>query len=113
MTRTGCRRSPFRHALAALLVLSPLQAFAQSRPLEIDIVGGNAAALPIAVVPFAGNSGQTDIDDIIRADLGRSGQFRTIDEAGLPERPTSAAEVAYPTWALTGRTARSRRRHHE
>ena len=58
-----------------LLCALPLQALAQSRPLEIDIVGGNAAALPIAVVPFGGNAGDTDIDDIVRADLARSGQF--------------------------------------
>ncbi len=99
MMRFRCRL-PFRRTLAALLVLLPLQAFAQSRPLEIDIVGGNAAALPIAVVPFGGNAGQTDIDDIIRADLARSGQFRTLDEASLPERPTQGSEVAYPTWRM-------------
>ena len=99
MMRFRCRL-PFRRTLAALLVLLPLQAFAQSRPLEIDIVGGNAAALPITVVPFGGNAGQTDIDDIIRADLARSGQFRTLDEAAMPERPTQGSEVAYPTWRM-------------
>ena len=32
--------------------LLPMAAGAQQQGLEIDIVGGNAAALPIAVVPF-------------------------------------------------------------
>lgn len=88
-----------RRLLVLASVLFPLAAAAQQRPqLEIDIVGGNAAALPIAVVPFAGDAGGTDVDDIIRNDLARSGQFRTVDEAGLPERPTDGAQVSYPTW---------------
>ena len=91
-----------RRLFASLVLLAPaLAASAQSRGgLEIDIVGGNAAALPIAVVPFGGNAGDTDIDDIIRADLARSGQFRAIGEAAMPERPTTGAEVAYPTWRM-------------
>ena len=93
------RRLPTRLALL-LCTLAPLGAFAQSKGLEIDIVGGNAAALPIAVVPFGGTAGDTDIDDIVRADLARSGQFRTIGEAAMPERPTSGSEVAYPTWRM-------------
>ena len=75
-----------RRLFVSLFLLAPaFAASAQSRGgLEIDIVGGNAAALPIAVVPFGGETGETDVDDIIRADLARSGQFRTIAEAGLP-----------------------------
>ncbi|MEO5963387.1 MAG: Tol-Pal system beta propeller repeat protein TolB [Thermomonas sp.] len=87
--------------IAALLcLLAPLGAMAQSKGLEIDIVGGNAAALPITVVPFGGDTGSIDVDDIIRADLARSGQFRTLPELGLPERPTQGSEVAYPTWRM-------------
>ena len=91
-----------RRLFLSFFLLAPaFSASAQSRGgLEIDIVGGNAAALPIAVVPFGGNAGETDVDDIIRADLARSGQFRTLAEAGLPERPTQGSEVAYPTWRL-------------
>ena len=91
-------RTPRRLLAALAIVLMPAAAFAQRPQLEIDIVGGNAAALPIAVVPFAGDAGGTDIDDIIRNDLARSGQFRTIEEGGLPERPTDGAQVSYPTW---------------
>jgi len=89
-----------RLLIASLLLAPAFAASAQSSGLEIDIIGGNAAALPIAVVPFAGSTGQTDIDDVIRADLARSGQFRTLDEAGLPERPSQGSEVAYPTWRM-------------
>ena len=45
--------------LFVALMLLPLIAMAQERGLEIDIVGGNASALPIAVVPmpYQGRSG--------------------------------------------------------
>ncbi len=99
MTQPAARKMIYS-AAALLCLLAPLGAMAQSKGLEIDIVGGNAAALPITVVPFAGETGATDVDDIIRADLARSGQFRTLPELGLPERPTQGSEVAYPTWRM-------------
>lgn len=89
-----------RRLLVPLLLLPACTVLAQSRSLEIDIVGGNAAALPIAVVPFGGNCGETDVGGVVRADLGRSGQFRSPDPASLPERPTQGSEVAYPTWRM-------------
>lgn len=89
-----------RRLLVPLLLLPAFAVLAQSRSLEIDIVGGNAAALPITVVPFGGNCGETDVGGVVRADLGRSGQFRSPDPASLPERPTQGSEVAYPTWRM-------------
>ncbi|TLX23157.1 Tol-Pal system beta propeller repeat protein TolB [Thermomonas fusca] len=89
-----------RRLLVPLLLLPVCTVLAQSRSLEIDIVGGNAAALPITVVPFGGNCGDTDVGGVVRADLGRSGQFRSPDPASLPERPTQGSEVAYPTWRM-------------
>ena len=89
-----------RRLLVPLLLLPACTVLAQSRSLEIDIVGGNAAALPITVVPFGGSCGDTDVGGVVRADLGRSGQFRSLDPAGLPERPTQGSEVAYPTWRM-------------
>lgn len=90
-----------RCLLASLLLLPVGSVLAQSRGgLEIDIVGGNAAALPITVVPFGGDCGQTDVSAVVRADLMRSGQFRSPDPASLPERPTQGSDVAYPTWRM-------------
>lgn len=95
------RMKSFVCGLLAALLLPLGAAQAQSRSgLEIDIVGGNAAALPIAVIPFGGDCGQTDVSAVVRADLNRSGQFRTLDVNGLPERPTTGSEVAYPTWRM-------------
>ena len=55
-----------RRLLLPLLLLPCCAALAQSRGgLEIDIVGGNAAALPIAVVPFGGDCGQTDVGGVV------------------------------------------------
>lgn len=102
------RRLPFRlfasgpamaRLFAALLALClPLLAAAQEQGLEIDIVGGNAAALPIAVVPFGGSAGGTDIGGIVSADLARSGQFRSLPERDIIERPTRGSEVDFATW---------------
>jgi TolB protein len=94
------RRAVSRCFALLLSALAPLGAMAQSQGLEIDIVGGNAAALPIAVVPFGGDCGGTDVAGVVRADLGRSGQFRPQDVAALPERPTRGSEVAYPAWRM-------------
>ena len=85
-----------------LALLLPFAASAQQQGLELDIVGGNAAALPIAVVPmpYQGSAAapETDVAAVIAADLNRSGQFRSLPEGDLVERPARGSEVNYPTW---------------
>ncbi|MFD0739169.1 Tol-Pal system beta propeller repeat protein TolB [Lysobacter koreensis] len=87
---------------AVLACLLPLAASAQQQGLEIDIVGGNAAALPIAVVPMpyqgGGAAPATDVAQVVTADLNRSGQFRGLPDKDMIERPTRGGEVNYPTW---------------
>ena len=60
-----------------------------SRSRRLDIIGGNASALPITIVPmpYQGSSAapQTDVAGVVRADLERSGQFRTLPEAQIVE----------------------------
>ena len=93
-----------RCLLLLLALLLPSLAAAQQQGLEIDIVGGQASALPIAVVPMpyqgSGSAPDTDIAAVIRADLDRSGQFRTLPERDIVERPTRGSEVQYPTWRV-------------
>lgn len=95
----------FRALLSFLLglLLMPFAAMAQQGGLQIDIVGGNAAALPIAVVPMpyqgAGAPPPTEIAEVVRADLDRSGQFRGLPERDMLERPTRGSEIQFPTWA--------------
>ena len=83
-------------------LLMPVAAAAQQQGLEIDIVGGNAAALPIAVVPMpyqgAAAAPAIDVAAVVSADLNRSGQFRGLPVDDLVERPTRGSEVNYPTW---------------
>ena len=96
-------RASFLLLLLGWLLVPALSA-AQERGLEIDIVGGNAAALPIAVVPMpyegGGEAPATDVAAIVRSDLARSGQFRTLPESQMVERPTRGSDVVYPTWRL-------------
>ena len=91
-----------RCALALLVLLLPFAAAAQQQGLEIDIIGGNASALPIAIVPMpyqgSGSAPTTDVAAVVRADLERSGQFRTLPERDMASRPTTGSEVDYPAW---------------
>lgn len=86
--------------LFALLVVPT----AVGQGLSIDIVDGSASALPIAVVPFAfeaaGAPPATDVAEVIRNDLARSGQFRTLPARDVIEFPARASDVKYPTWRL-------------
>ncbi|WP_407067482.1 Tol-Pal system beta propeller repeat protein TolB [Marilutibacter maris] len=103
MKRLLSRAHPARvlPMLAVLLALLPFAASAQ-QGLELDIVGGNAAALPVAVVPmpYQGSAAapETDVAAVIAADLNRSGQFRSLAADRVIERPTRGSEVNYPTW---------------
>src|SRR5690606_31955021 len=80
----------------------PLAALAQQKGLEIDIVGGSASATPIAVVPmpYEGSAGApaTDVAAVVRADLDRSGQFRTLPDAQMVERPVRGGDIQFATW---------------
>ncbi|HST44067.1 MAG TPA: Tol-Pal system beta propeller repeat protein TolB [Luteimonas sp.] len=103
MNRTAPWLAAPRLLLALCLsLLMPLVAQAQQQGLEIDIVGGNASALPIAVVPMpyqgSASAPETDVARVIREDLARSGQFRGLPEQDMAERPTRGSEVNYPTW---------------
>lgn len=85
-------------------ILALLARPAHSQGLEIDIVNGNAAALPIAVVnlDYLGTAvaPDTDIAAVVRADLNRSGAFRTLSEQDLVERPQRLSDVNFATWRL-------------
>ncbi|WP_296279782.1 Tol-Pal system beta propeller repeat protein TolB [Pseudoxanthomonas sp.] len=95
-------KKPLRWFALILFMLAPVLASAQQQGLEIDIIGGNASALPITVVPmpYQGSAAAppTDVSAVVRADLERSGAFRTLPEARIAERPTRGGEIQYPTW---------------
>lgn len=87
-----------------LIVFSVCLAIASiaNAALEIEISGGGAQQVPIAIVPFgqgsnAGN--QENISNIIGADLRRSGLFRVLETGGVVSRPTDIAQIKYAEWA--------------
>ncbi len=91
-----------RFALLLLICLSPSLALAQA--LEIDIVGGTPTALPITIVPmpYLGTAAKpdTDVAQVIAADLNRSGQFRTLADKDIVESPIRGSEINFATWRL-------------
>ncbi len=67
--------------------------------LNFEITGGNESAVPISIVPFGGAVGlPADVSDIVNADLGRSGYFKTLDKANMPSRPSTADTVKFTDW---------------
>ena len=89
-----------RHAVifTALLVNS-LFTITANAALEIEISGGGAQQVPIAVVPFTQSGSLAKISDIVGADLRRSGLFRVLETGGVASRPTDLAQVKYGEWA--------------
>ena len=74
---------------AAMLTLTTAHA-----QLEIDITKGNIDPTPIAIPRFLGTDAQTrdlgaQISEVIRADLERSGLFKSLDPASFLETQTN------------------------
>ena len=100
--RLPLRRS-FLSLLAVVLALVVAPARAQ---LTIEIVGGAGTAIPIAVVPFDGESAfPLGISGIVAADLQRSGLFRSVDPGGIVPRPARAEDVRIDVWRGRGADA--------
>ena len=83
----------------ALLALTFLP-FAPARgQLTIEIVGGAGTTIPIAIVPFEGESTYPlGISGVVGADLARSGMFKLVNTEGVTPRPARAEEVQAGVW---------------
>ena len=72
--------------------------------LEIQIIQGNAAALPIAVIPMQWRATDprpsTGVSEVISSDLYRSGLFDPLEEQDMVDRPVDAESIRYGTWRL-------------
>jgi len=90
--------------ILGLLLALTLSIGAHAQQLEVDLQGGIAAALPIAVLEMpwqgAGEPPETDLSAVIRGDLNRSGRFRTLAEDDAIEHPTRGFEVNFDTWRV-------------
>jgi len=74
--------------------------------LNIEITRGAGRRIPVAVVPF-GWEGQDaaapyDIDNVIGADLHRSGRFEPIEEADMLQKPVSGLDIDFEDWSILG-----------
>ena len=79
--------------IVAMLSLLAVNARAE---LLIQITEGRTDAVPISVVPFAGaGDAPENVSDIVRADLHRSGQFKTLSPKDMLSRPTSKEGLSY------------------
>ena len=93
----------FRLCLVLLCCLAAGWARAQ---LTIEIVGGGATAIPISIVPFAGeNAYPLSVTQIVSNDLARSGLFKMIDGGGVNPRPARAEDVRFADWTARGADA--------
>jgi TolB protein len=89
-------RTAFVSVLAACLLVAAAAAHAQ---LRIEITGGGANQIPMAVLNFAGEEQlPAELTDIVEADLVRSGRFRMQYAGGIKPLPTAPAQVDYAEW---------------
>src|ERR1043165_1787129 len=80
--------------LAVFLWLPAAQA-----QLSIEITGAGAQRIPIAIVPFAGESAPPPgTSSIVRPALERSGFFRGLELPPISPEPTEATSVNYAEW---------------
>jgi TolB protein len=72
--------------------------------LEIEIIQGNASALPIAILPLQWHATESRIGasvaEVVSSDLYRSGLFEPLDEKDMVDRPVDAESIRYGTWRL-------------
>ena len=89
-----------------LFLLLPLIGKAE---LTVEVVGGAAQQIPIAIVPFAAPNGSAtsgnalaqpdNLTNVIGADLRLSGLFRVLETRGVVNQPHALTEVKYSDWA--------------
>jgi len=93
--------------LFPLVCLALLSApFSARAAMEIEVVGGAASQIAVAMVPFQAAPGQPApaLTEIAGSDLERSGQFRRVDVSGA-QQPVSPAQVNYDIWRSKGTDA--------
>lgn len=73
--------------------------------VDLELTQGIQSAMPLAVVPLAGNAQSSDLLDIsavVSQDLQNSGRFRLLDRAKMLEKPENANQVNAKTWQSLG-----------
>ncbi len=87
--------------IPALLFACAGAANAQLEVIITDYVGKRA---PVAIVPFGWEGSDPaapfDVDDVIAADLNRSGRFAPIAEDGMLQKPTERVNLDFDDWRI-------------
>ena len=68
----------------------------------IEILGGKASQIPIAVTPFKDDDKNNDaqlMHEVIANDLSRSGLFSPIDISGISQYPYDERDVNFSNWS--------------
>jgi len=74
--------------------------------LRIEVIGGGATQIPVAVVPFRAEDGLAQkLTPVIAANLARSGLFRMVDAGGMNPVPHEPEQVNYPQLKARGADA--------
>ena len=81
-------------------------AFPAHAAMEIQVIGGAANKIAVAMVPFQTAPGQPmpTLTQIAGDDLNRSGQFKLVDASGM-QQPVEPAQVNYGLWRGRGAEA--------
>ncbi len=96
--------TPTKQFIFALttLIFSIFPSFDVFAEMTLEIAGGGAQQIPIALVPFeSGTKASSEHDtltDIIGADLTRSGLFKNLETRGVAIQPHELNEVKYSDW---------------
>ena len=95
--------SPVWLTVALYLLLPASDVLAE---LNIEITRGAGRRVPVAVVPFGWDGQEAaapyDIDDVVSADLHRSGRFEPIAETDMLPKPTAGLDVDFDDWSILG-----------
>jgi len=93
-----------RSLRAILLAAASLAVGLAHAQLTIDITTSGGRQVPIAVMPFSGDSSQPQlVGEVIGADLSRTGLFKLVNTSGVTPLPTEPSEVNFGDW--TSRSA--------
>lgn len=70
--------------------------------LRLDITQGVRDAVPIAIVPFAGQAegGPSEVAAVVANDLQLSGRFRPLERRDMVVKPTSGDAIRFEDWRL-------------
>ena len=86
------------------LLFALLLALSARAQLTFDITTSGGRQIPVAVMPFAGENTQPQaVNEVVSADLARTGLFRLVNTVGVSPLPTEPSEVNFTDW--TARTA--------